>query len=127
MNFGFSLSAYQWIAAALALLLCGVSPAVAQDVEVSAALTAASTEVGQPVQYQITVAGARGAKLPRQIHVDGLDISYAGESTQVQMNNFNIAMHVIYAYTVTPQRKGRFVIPAQAVEAGGQKYMANSV
>lgn len=130
MNFTFQFPhlRFRFPTVLLALFLCGVPPAaLAQDAEVGASLSQPSAEVGELVEYQITVSGARAARLPRQIAVDGLDITYSGESTQVQMHNFNLTMNVTYTYTVVPQRTGRFVIPPQTIEAGGQRLVTNSV
>ena len=117
-----------WIAALLLLVFFLGAPATrAADVDVTASLSESSTDLGQPVEFQITVSGARSAQPPQEISVDGLDIRYAGQSTQMQMNNFNVTTSVIHTYTVTPQRAGRFVIPPQPVEVGGKKYMTGAV
>ena len=115
-------------ALAVFLALLSFAPLVrAAGVEVSASLTDTSTEVGQPVQYQIKITGARSANPPREISVDGLGINYSGQSTQVQMDNFTVTMSVVHTYLVVPQRAGKFTIPAQTVEVGGKKFTTNAV
>lgn len=118
-------------AALLLTLLCAAARlaprANAADVEVTASLSDTATDAGQPVEYQITVTGARSVRPPQSIAVEGLDIRYAGQSTQLQMNNFNVTTSVVHSYTVTPERAGRFVIPPQPVEVGGRKYMTPAV
>ncbi len=108
-------------------LLCFAPAARAAGVEVSASLTDTTTDVGQPVQYQIKITGARSANPPREISVDGLGINYSGQSTQVQMDNFTVTMSVVHTYLVVPQRGGKFTIPPQTVEVGGKKFTTNAV
>ena len=119
---------YRWFTALILALLCTHVPlALAADVSVTASLSESATDAGQPVELQITVTGARSAQPPQEIDVDGLDIRYSGQSTQMEMNNFNVTTSVVHSYTVMPQRPGRFVIPPQAVEVGGRKYMTQAV
>jgi len=103
----------------LALLsLTGV--ARAEDASASASLSSDTAAVGEPVEFQITVQGAKKAT-PPQIRLDGLSVQYNGESTQIQMNNFDVTRSVKYTYTVLPQKEGTFVIPALAIDADGKK------
>jgi hypothetical protein len=111
----------------IASLLAFAPAAWAQDASATATLSETSTRVGEAVTYQITVSGARRADPPRQIDVDGLSISYAGHSTQVQMRNFDMTMSVVLNYSVLPQREGDFTIPAQTINAGGQRLTTNEV
>lgn len=99
----------------------------ADEVEVSATLSQSAVEVGQTVQLQLKIIGARSGEPPAEIRVDGLDINYGGRSTQVQMNNFNITSSVVHSYLIVPQRAGAFTIPGQTVEVGGKKYVTKPV
>ena len=99
----------------------------AVDTEVSASLTSETCDVGETVQFQIKITGARSANPPSQINVDGLSISYSGQSTQVQMNNFNVTMSVVHSYQIVPQRAGKFTIPSQHVEVSGKTFNTNPV
>ena len=107
--------------------LCFCVSLHAADVTVSASLTESTTEAGQPVQLQIKISGARNATPPERIDVRGLDINYSGQSTQVQMNNFNVTMSVVHSYTVVAQRAGSFVIPSLEVAVDGKKLTTNPV
>jgi hypothetical protein len=95
--------------------------------EAQASLSSTATTVGQPVQYELKVSGARSASVPESIAVDGLEIRHVGQSTQVQMNNFNVTSSVVHTYLVIPQRAGRFVIPAQNLDAAGRRISSNPV
>ena len=99
----------------------------AADVSVNASLSSDQTEVGEPVEYRVTINGSQSAGAPQISKVDGLDIRYVGPSTQMQMNNFNVTLSVTHMYAVTPQRTGRFTIPAQTVDVGGKKFTTGAV
>ena len=105
--------------------LCLVK-ASAEDTSASATLSEDSTVAGQPVELQIKVNGTRDASRP-VIAVDGLDITFEGASTQVQMNNFVVTTSVVYTYSVKANRAGTYVIPGQVIEAGGAKVASNAV
>src|SRR3954469_3195039 len=106
-----------FIAAGLTLL--GVANLRAAGPTVTAVLSNANTYVGQPVQLQIKVTGSSGAKPPREIVVDGLEIRYAGQSQLWEGRNFQFTYSFVCNYTVMPMKAGTFKIPAQMVEAGG--------
>ena len=105
--------------------LC-LAGARAEDSNASATLSEESTVVGQPVELQIKVTGTRDASRP-VISVDGLDITFEGASTQVQMNNFVVTTSVLYTYSVKATRAGTFTIPGQVIDAGGAKIASNAV
>ena len=101
------------------LLALLINIARAEDASVSASLSSDTATVGEPVELQITVQGTLKTT-PPQVRVDGLSIKYNGESTQVQMNNFDVTRSVIYTYAVAPKKEGTFVIPALSIDAGGK-------
>jgi len=105
------------IAAALTLL--GAADSWADAPSVTAVLSNANTVVGQPVQLQIKITGSSGAKPPREINVDGLDIRYTGQSQLWEGRNFQFTYSFICSYTVMPMKAGTFKIPPLMVEAGG--------
>jgi hypothetical protein len=104
--------------AAGAVLLCAVTSR-ADTPSVTAVLSSANTVVGQPVQLQIKISGSSGAKPPRDIFVDGLEIRYTGQSQLWEGRNFQFTYSFICNYTVMPLKPGTFKIPPQMVEAGG--------
>lgn len=123
-----------WCALLCALLAClAFRPACAADATATAALSDSQTDPGQSVDYTITVNGGEG-RVPENIEVDGLSITYTGQSTQTQINFgtlFGSGSHretsTVYTYSVVPQRPGRFVIPAQTVEVDGQRISTHPV
>jgi len=101
-------------------------PGRCEDVSATATLSQASTTVGEPVELQVKVNGSqRASRL--QNPVDGLEITYEGSSTQVQLNNFVLSTSVIQTYSVKPLRTGKFVIPGEVIDTGATKVATNSV
>jgi hypothetical protein len=99
--------------------LLGAANLRADAPTVTAVLSNANTVVGQPVQLQIKITGSSGAKPPREILVDGLDIRYTGQSQLWEGRNFQFTYSFVCSYTVMPLKAGTFKIPPQMVEAGG--------
>jgi oxygen tolerance protein BatD len=85
---------------------------------VTAVLNSSEAVLGETVQLEVRVTGARGAEAPDEIVVDGLEIRRTGSSQRIEMNNFKVTSSTIYDYTVMPLRAGRFTIPPQIIRAG---------
>ncbi len=122
------------IALMLGLWLTGGAAARADDVRVTAAVSDNETDVGQSVDFTITVDGATEATVPQNIDVDGLTITYEGPNSQTQISfgtGFGSGSHiqrsVIHTYSLVPQRSGDFVIPAQKVTVDGNTYTTEPV
>jgi BatD DUF11 like domain len=95
-----------------------VVPAQADSPRLTAVLSNSQVRVGETVQMQIRVTGARDAKPPSEIAVDGLEIHATGTSQQFEMHNFDMTSSVTYSYTILPLKAGAFTIPAQTVRVG---------
>ena len=67
-------------------------------------------QVGQTVQMDIRISGARGAEAPQEIVADGLQIHRTGTSQQFEMRNFTATSSVVYSYTVLPMKAGTLTI-----------------
>jgi hypothetical protein len=85
---------------------------------VTAVLNSSEAVLGETVQLEVRVTGARGAEAPDEIVVDGLEIRRTGSSQRIEMNNFNVTSSTIYDYTVMPLRAGTFTIPPQTIRVG---------
>jgi len=96
----------------------GASPTFADSPSVTAVLNASEALVGETVQLEIRLKGARSADAPETIAVDGLEIRRTGTSQRVEVNNFNLTSSVIYNYTILPLRMGTFTIPPQTIRVG---------
>jgi BatD DUF11 like domain len=101
------------------IAVAGNTAAFADSLNVTAVLTSSETVVGEPVQLQIRVSGARGADAPDEIVADGLEIHRTGTSQHFEMNNLNVTSSVVYDYTVMPLKAGTFAIPPQRIRVGG--------
>ena len=91
-----------------------VRAGVAQQVQ--AELSQDYTAVGQPVRLSISVTGARGAQVPQQLKIDGLDARFIGKSEQMQWQmgagGVNSTATSTYSYLIVPLRQGEFTIPS---------------
>ena len=122
------------ILAALACLWLFGMTARADDVQVSASLSDSGADVGQSVDFTITVDGETEAAVPQNIDVDGLTITYERPSVQTSVSfgtGFGSGSHVqrsvVHTYSVVPQRGGDFTIPAQQVTVDGKSYTTQPV
>ncbi len=97
------------------IAVLGTNTAFADSPSVTAVLNSSETVVGETVQLQIRLKGARGADAPERIAVDGLEIRRTGTSQHFEMNNFNVTSSVIYDYTILPVKSGTFTIPSQTI------------
>jgi len=100
----------KFIFAAIAFTLCALQTALADSPNVTAVLSNSEAQVGETVQLQIKLSGARGARAPEDIPVDGLEIHRTGTEQQIEMHNFNMSSSVIYTYTILPSHPGTFKI-----------------
>jgi len=96
-----------------------VSPARAADPTASATLSSSSIQLGEQVVLRIAITGANNVGQP-DVRVAGLNIQYAGSSTQIQMNNLDVTRSVTLTYQVTPQKEGIYTIPALQIASGRQ-------
>ncbi|MEO7166427.1 MAG: BatD family protein, partial [Chthoniobacterales bacterium] len=110
-------SGARWLGALLLLgaFLLPALPLFAQAPSVTAVLNSSETEVDRPVQLEIRITGDSGAVPPNDIAVDGLDIRYSGQSTQIEGRNLRFTYSFVYAYTILPLKAGTFTIPPQVV------------
>ena len=111
---------FQTIVALIALVSAPV--ALADSPSVTAVLNNSDVEVGQVVQLQIRVTGARNVDVPDNISVDGLQIHRTGTEQHFEMDNFNVSSSVNYNYTILPLKAGTFKIPPQTVRIGSSSF-----
>ena len=52
--------------------------------QVRAELSQDYAGVGQPVRLNISVTGGRGAQVPQQLNIDGIDARFVGKSEQMR-------------------------------------------
>lgn len=99
--------------------------------QVQAALSQEYTSVGQPVQLNVSVVGGRGAQVPPDLKIDGLEARFAGKSEQMQMQmgggKFTTTVTATYTYLVIPLRQGNFTIPPIPVTVDGRTYKTSAL
>ncbi len=107
------------------------APAWAADVSVRASLSRGVSVIGDPVQYQIKITGARRVAEPPEIDVDGLVIRYAGpvenSVTRYSNGSFTAEHTITLIYQVVPEKNGTFAIPATTLGADGKSYRTEPV
>jgi len=113
--------------AALFLLLLVASVACAAEVSVRAHLSRSISVIGDPVIFQLKISGARNIPdAPDISPIDGLDIQYGGASDQaairIENGNFVSEHTKTYAYQITPQKNGKFTLPAMTIRVDGKDY-----
>src|SRR5947207_1505650 len=112
------MSMFQRIFIAAFVVITSAQFAQADSPSVTAVLNSSETVVGESVQLQIRLKGARGADAPERIAVDGLEIRRTGTSQHFEMNNFNVTSSVIYYYTILPVKSGTLPTPSQTIRVG---------
>ncbi len=92
--------------------------------QVRAELSQDYAGVGQPVRLNISVSGGRGAQVPQQLNIDGVDARFLGKSEQMQwqMGSGGVTSNTtsVYSYVIVPLRQGDFTIPPIPVAIGGK-------
>src|SRR4029450_11643510 len=99
-------------------VIAGAQFVYADSPSVTAVLNSSEAALGETVQLEIRVTGARGAEAPEEILVDGLEIHRTGSSQRIEMNNFKVTSSTIYDYTVLAFKAGAFTIPPQTIRIG---------
>jgi len=112
-------------------LLCACFFAMAHTldaaVKVEASVSSQRAFVGQPVELKISVQGSQSAQVPSNFEVPGLLVQYRGQSTQFQMQNFQVSTSVVYSFVIVPEQSGTFTIPALSIGIQGRNYKTNPV
>ena len=89
---------------------------------VTAVLTESEVGVGEVVHLQIRVTDGAGAKPPRVIQADGLQINYTGESQESQIRlgagGMKSTTSMTYDYTILALKAGTFKFPPQIIRIG---------
>ena len=109
-----------WFLLCTVLTALAATPSIlAASPAVTAALSTDQAAVGQTVQLQIRLTGARGAEVPDNIEVAGLEIHQTGTEQHFEMNNLSVSQSIVYTYTVLPLKAGTFKIPPQSIQVAG--------
>jgi hypothetical protein len=110
-------------------LMCAVSAmavahAGADELSARTHLSNDRVAVGESLELEIQVTGAKGPVDAPPVNVDGLSIQYYGpsQSSQIQIVNgrFTSSSTLTHVYSVVPQRAGTFTIPAFTLSADGR-------
>ncbi len=72
------------------------------------------------MRLNISVTGARGAQVPQQLNIDGIDARFIGKSEQMQWQmkggGVNSTATSTFSYLIVPLRQGEFTIPPNSCQ-----------
>jgi hypothetical protein len=92
--------------------------------QVQAELSQEYAGVGHPVRLNVSVTGGRGAQIPQQLNVDGIDARFIGKSEQMQWQmkggGVKSTSTSTFSYLIVPLRQGEFTIPPIPVTIDGK-------
>jgi hypothetical protein len=103
--------------AAFAVMTVLALPALAANPAISAALEPAHVAVGESAQLTVTIGGGTGDE-PALPHVDGLEFTPMGQTSETQSINGVVTASSSYTYLVTANRAGKFTIPSMKIGQG---------
>jgi hypothetical protein len=96
----------------------------AEEVSARTQLSNDRVAVGDEIELQIQISGAKGSVDAPPVNIEGLSVQYYGtsQSSQVQIGNGRMTSTNIYThvYHVIPQRAGTFTIPAFSLFVDGR-------
>jgi hypothetical protein len=116
------------MAGLLGIFLClGLPALVRAEISVTASLQPATTNVGEPVQLHVTINGSqRVAEIP-SVQVEGAQVQYIGQATQMRLVNAELSVSLTHRYLVSPGRVGELEVPPVEVTVDGRKYHTEPV
>ena len=103
----------------LGAFLC-LGAATARAASFTASLDRDTIALGEQATLSLTFEGGQSKNVPLP-SVPGLQISQIGTSQSVNIVNGAMSSTVTVTFSVTPQRDGRFVIPAMTTDVNGQR------
>ncbi|HYG24118.1 MAG TPA: BatD family protein [Verrucomicrobiae bacterium] len=109
------------IAIALTLFVLLLSSALLSAAQFTASLDRPVFELGDQAKLILTFEGGEPAGPPGAPRVPGLQIAYAGQTSQAIFINGRASSTLSYSYGVTAQRVGEYTIPEMVVTVGGQQ------
>jgi len=102
---------------ALVVMAAFALPTMAAQPGISATLEPSNVAVGEPAQLTVTVTGDSSDE-PTLPHVDGLDFTPMGQSSEFQSINGVDTASNSHSYLVTANRPGNFTIPPLKIGQG---------
>jgi len=99
----------------------------AANYQARATLEPDAIEVGETSILRITIEGSSSASRPNIPDISGLDITFAGQSSQFQFINGHMSGGVTYTYGISPRKEGSFTIPPLNVGIGRTSIKTNPI
>ncbi len=104
-------------------LVVGSAPAAS----FTASLNPNVVTLGESTTLALTFTGGEPASVPSVPAVAGLEFSYTGRSSQINIVNSSVTSTVTESYSVTPRRAGTFIIPEILVSVAGQRLSSQPI
>ncbi|HTV63006.1 MAG TPA: BatD family protein [Verrucomicrobiae bacterium] len=99
---------------------------VARAASFTASLDRDSISLGETATLSLSFEGAQPKNVPTP-DVPGLEFVNSGTSQNVSFINGAMSSTVTVSYSVTPERTGRFVIPAMTADVNGQRISSQPI
>ncbi len=110
-----------------AVFLClAMMVLVARAASFTASLDRDSISLGETATLSLSFEGAQPKNVPTP-GVPGLQIANSGTSQNVSFINGAMSSTVTVTYSVTPERTGKFVIPAMTADVNGQRITSQPI
>jgi hypothetical protein len=110
-----------------AVFLClAMTVSVARAASFTASLDRDSISLGETATLSLSFEGAQPKNVPTP-DVPGLEFVNSGTSQNVSFINGAMSSTVTVSYSVTPERTGRFVIPAMTADVNGQRISSQPI
>jgi hypothetical protein len=99
---------------------------VARAASFTASLDRDTISLGETATLSLSFQGAQPGRPPTP-NVSGLQISYTGNSETMSYVNGAMSSSVTVTYSITPQRAGKFTIPAMQADINGQQITSRAL
>jgi hypothetical protein len=103
----------------IAMVLWATSAAA---IDVRLQIDSPETVAGAPITARVVIQDARNHQPPEFPAIPGVDISYAGRSSNTSISPGRSSSQITHSWSLVPKSPGTYVIPAITVQADGQRF-----
>ena len=110
-------------------LICGLTGgyAAAEDISVQAQVDKVNLDLGDSVQFGITISGTQKVSPIKLPPLDGFNIQYIGPSRSVSIVNGSYSSSVTFNYSLLPTKEGQLTIPPLQITIAGKAYKTEPI
>lgn len=100
----------------------------AQEISISSSVDRAQVPLDQQAILRITVSGnVPNLSQPQIPQIQGFNIYSSGQSQNVSIVNGQMSSSITFNFVLTPQKVGKFVIPAMSLQYAGRIYSTEPI